>query len=1452
MKPIRTCILLVMLLSSGAVSQQTSWQWVNPLPQGNLLNGLSPIGQDTVIGIGASGTVLRTTNGGTTWQVQQTVAGIIDQLFAVQCKSPGTSWAVGEVGWAIKSTDAGASWSILTIPTLRDLYALSFISTTTGWVVGAYGVIFKTTDGGTTWTEQISGTGATLYSVNFINSTTGWAVGAGGTILRTVNGGTTWTTQPSGTTQSLYSTEFLSTSVGWASGAFGTILRTVNGGVSWTTQTTGSIFSLYAVQFTTFLNGWAVGAYGEVIKSTNGGISWFTQLSGTYNDLYGSQFVSSSVGWAMGDLGTIVKTIDGGATWIGLSSGVKNTLNGISFPSTNTGYAVGEEGTIIKSTDGGLSWVQQASGTYQILYGTHFVSPLAGWAVGDSASILKTINGGATWLEQHSHTDPSLYSIYFANASAGWTVGDFGTILGTNNGGVTWVAETSHTFTTLLAVKFFDVLTGWAVGYSGTILKTTNGGTTWAFQSSGTTQTLYSIVARSASNVYISGDFGVVLHTTNGGATWTSLTTNMNISIYSLSFYTSTMGWGVGDDGTVIRTTDAGNTWLQQQSGTDHTLWGVQVVPASSGGVIFASGIGGTIICSGLSPLPGRTWNGSFDSLWTTPANWTPVGVPEKVDSVIIPATATSPVLRGNIQQVNIASLRIRPGATLTIRNGVAQFVSKDDVIIDGTLALDPNATTEIVIGGTMSRGAGSTFSPASSTVVFNGQGQLSGNFFKLVIRESAVMQSVGSITVSSNATLLSDLNLRSFDTLIVLNPDPQSLQGPAIVPTGTVKRAIQQGNVKPYRFESPVTYFQFHPGGVYPSAIAVTTFPNTLPPGLPDSLFVRRYYNVTAQGGNNFFAFTSLRYDTTETAISMDNLSLFRDSSGVIFNLGKEDFLDSDLVAISLDSVTKFSKWYIGRSDYIPLNPLEFADSLILSDNGGLTDTLVFGAFSGATDGIDAEFGETVLGPKPPTGFDTRWLIPPTNGSKTNFHDILSVTHQQSVYTCGVQPGAGGYPFTIGWNITQLPAGTFYIRDSATQGGVFNINMKMQSSYVLSNSSITRLEIVHLAPQYYSYTNGWNLVSVPLTTTTDGRKIHLFPSAVSNAYAYNNGYRTADTLKNGRGYWLKFASPQQVPIEGVPRLLDTITVVDGWNMIGSISNPVAVRDIVRIPGNVVGQNFFGYSGAYTIADSIRPSKGYWIKASGSGQLVLSSQLAEPHREFKAASSAPPLLQLNTLTIADRSGRSQTLYFGKSTDPEFAGEEYELPPPAPEVVFDARFVSGRLAEVSSETHQSYSFQMHASSYPVRIAWHISQSGITAITLRDPRSGTTMFASRDSKSGYFPLSDASVSRLELIVDGAASVQIPTEFVLRQNYPNPFNPTTVISFDLPRDAKVSLKVFNIIGQEVAAPVNETNLGAGAHSVRLNGDQLSSGIYFYHIVAQSVDRREYHQVRKMILLK
>ena len=98
----------------------------------------------------------------------------------------------------------------------------------------------------------------------------------------------------------------------------------------------------------------------------------------------------------------------------------------------------------------------------------------------------------------------------------------------------------------------------------------------------------------------------------------------------------------------------------------------------------------------------------------------------------------------------------------------------------------------------------------------------------------------------------------------------------------------------------------------------------------------------------------------------------------------------------------------------------------------------------------------------------------------------------------------------------------------------------------------------------------------------------------------------------------------------------------------------------------------------------------------------------------------------------------------------------------------------------------------------------------------------------------------------LTDVQSTDQLPTEFALFQNYPNPFNPTTNIKFDLPKESNVTLKVYNILGEEVATLVNKV-MPAGHQVVTFDASRLASGMYIYRIQAGN-----FVQVKKMLLMK
>jgi hypothetical protein len=93
--------------------------------------------------------------------------------------------------------------------------------------------------------------------------------------------------------------------------------------------------------------------------------------------------------------------------------------------------------------------------------------------------------------------------------------------------------------------------------------------------------------------------------------------------------------------------------------------------------------------------------------------------------------------------------------------------------------------------------------------------------------------------------------------------------------------------------------------------------------------------------------------------------------------------------------------------------------------------------------------------------------------------------------------------------------------------------------------------------------------------------------------------------------------------------------------------------------------------------------------------------------------------------------------------------------------------------------------------------------------------------------------------------------PVFYSLEQNYPNPFNPSTKIVFNLAADSKVTLKVFDVLGQESANLIS-SQLDAGKHELTFDASLFNSGVYFYRIDAEGIDGSSFTQVKKMLLTK
>lgn len=114
-------------------------------------------------------------------------------------------------------------------------------------------------------------------------------------------------------------------------------------------------------------------------------------------------------------------------------------------------------------------------------------------------------------------------------------------------------------------------------------------------------------------------------------------------------------------------------------------------------------------------------------------------------------------------------------------------------------------------------------------------------------------------------------------------------------------------------------------------------------------------------------------------------------------------------------------------------------------------------------------------------------------------------------------------------------------------------------------------------------------------------------------------------------------------------------------------------------------------------------------------------------------------------------------------------------------------------------------------------------------------------------GYVAGTNGAVARYEGTVTSInGNLQNPTKFILEQNYPNPFNPTTTINYEIPIESKVTLKIYDLLGNEIMTLVNEIK-NAGRYETSFDATSLASGIYFYKL-----DAGNNSEIKKLILLK
>jgi len=143
--------------------------------------------------------------------------------------------------------------------------------------------------------------------------------------------------------------------------------------------------------------------------------------------------------------------------------------------------------------------------------------------------------------------------------------------------------------------------------------------------------------------------------------------------------------------------------------------------------------------------------------------------------------------------------------------------------------------------------------------------------------------------------------------------------------------------------------------------------------------------------------------------------------------------------------------------------------------------------------------------------------------------------------------------------------------------------------------------------PYSISHEAGWNLVSLPVEVE-DSSVSAVYPDAIAETlYSYNGDtYVGVDTLVFGEGYWLHFLDAGTTTITGTPIMGPTISLNEGWNLLGGISETTTVSDIFDPDGIIIAGTIYEFTGgSYVNASALIPGHGYWVNASTAGDITM-------------------------------------------------------------------------------------------------------------------------------------------------------------------------------------------------------------------------------------------------------
>jgi photosystem II stability/assembly factor-like uncharacterized protein len=1204
----------------------------------------------------------------------------------------------------------------------------------------------------------------------------------------------------------------------------------------------------------------------------------YTFPSSPFNDI---SMIGANFAWVVGRNSVLIRTTNGGYNWETLNQGVPPGVEfkGVTFVDRYNGYAVGTNGVIIGSTDEGATWVQQAYGPGNNLNAVRFSDYLRGIAVGDSGTVVRTRDSGTIWFPVRPIVRSRLTDVFYTDQENVWVCGDSGTIIHSADSGVSWSLQITGITRTLNAVFFINGNLGWSVG-SNTILKTTDGGKTWSSRSvpPGPPRSLefQDVCFADSLKGWIVDMDGSVLRTIDGGEHWTKFDALGRYGWAPLGKMGQFRGSNLiacGQVGDIATSLDSGKTWARQSFSLPpellHTSRNIRVT------------------------FPGRV---RPEKEIVMLAHYDAVeGSPGADDN----ASGTSAVLEAARIMMNyqfeysvtllLVSAKERFGAgsgeyAIQARNEHRDIVG----VVNGDMIAYPVTpdTTRLVITSYLSRNR-----LVDSAIAYNKRygigATLSASADSLGVGDYAVFGIVGFDNLNVSDATLSELSAglnpyyhAASDTYDRIHPDlmrratklmiasvaeiAKPYVGPAL--TWTWQKPFPQWNhLRSVQALSENTLFAVGDLGMIVKTSDGGRTWNRLVSATVNHLRGVWFANEsagfavgdngiilrTADGGSNWttqvidpsITFYSVCFSDAKTGTAVGFPSaIYRTTNGGNSWSSQLSGPASTLMSVSFTDANTGT--IVGSSG-----------TILRTTNGGVrwsrqlsgyeeTDTLLLGVSF-----VNASVG-TVVG-------RSGTILHTTNGGGT-------WTVQQS----GTAYHLNSVMFTDANNGTVVGDAGMVLR--TTDGGR---TWTSPSDGVTEWFTSVSFSSTSTGTAVGSYGTIFRTTDGGLTWTlqTQGPRTSLYGVWVNSAStATVVGYKGAIFRTTDAGAtWVTQASGVKQTLWGISYVDANIAVAAGEE--GTIIRTTdAGAHWTTVRKGSVNEWLYGVSFASSSVGLVVGNSGIHrtINAGRTWTRIGSDPEKPPLKPLFAVSFA----NKNIATVAGDSGcvarstdggMTWTQHIPRLTDYQFNGVS-SISSSFAIIVGNYGMIyrtndggSTWLTKQSGTGLRLNSVQFINDMYGIAVgdSGVMIRSTDRGLTWSSLASGSTNnLTSAHFSNAYIgavvgekgTILRTAQTDLPVSVPEDRELSIPREFALYQNYPNPFNPSTAVSYQLLANSFVTLKVFDVLGREVATLVDGLQR-AGKHTVRWDASRFTSGVYFYRLATDT-----FVETKKMVFLK